>query len=274
MSEREELVYDSVLITGASGGIGEEFVRQLVHRCKQVLLVARREDRLRALAADLEEDNPDLDVLYFVVDLTVSEERLKLLQTLTDKGVKPDMLVNNAGMGDYLLFADSDRFKVDSMMQLNMVALTDLTHGVLAGMRERGGGAIINVSSLASVLPMPEFAVYAATKAFVTSFSEALRLELKSDGISVSALCPGPVHTEFGSVAMPADARDLPGREQFYVDKTVVVRESLSGIERNRARVYPGWKVKLVGWGVSLLPMPVVRLVMGLRLARGGERSD
>ncbi len=274
MSEREGLVYETVLITGASGGIGEEFARQLVHRCKQVVLVARREDRLRELAADLRGENADLDVLYYVVDLTVSEERVRLLETLSDGGVRPDLLVNNAGMGDYLLFADSDRSKIDRMMQLNMVALTDLTHGVIAGMRERGGGAIINVSSLASVLPMPEFAVYAATKAYVTSFSEALRLELAEDGISVSALCPGPVHTEFGSVAMPADARELPGREQFYVDKSLVVSESLLGVEGNKARVYPGWKVKLVGWGVSLLPMPVVRLVMRLRLADGAERCD
>ncbi len=267
MSEREESFYNSVLITGASGGIGEEFARQLVFRCHQMILVARREDRLRDLARDLKRQNASLDILYFVVDLTSATEREKFISMLLSNGAKPDLLINNAGMGDYQKFADSNWEKIDNMMQLNMTALTHLTHRLIPQMRERGpgGGAIINVSSLASILPMPEFAVYAATKAYVTSFSEALRLELKGDNIPVMALCPGPVHTEFGSVAMPADAKELPGREMFYVDKSVVVKQALIGLSRNKARVYPGWKVALAAAGISLLPLAVIRLVMGKR---------
>jgi short-subunit dehydrogenase len=268
ISERGELSYNSVLITGASGGIGEEFARQLVSRCQQMILVARREDRLRDLAADLKQQNPSLDVLYFAVDLTSSSDREKFFSMLDSNGARPDLLINNAGMGDYQRFADSEWEKINSMMQLNMTALTHLTHRLIPQMRERGpgGGAIINVSSLASILPMPEFAVYAATKAYVTSFSEALRLELKGDDIPVMALCPGPVHTEFGSVAMPADAKELPGREMFYVDKSVVVRQALIGLARNKARVYPGWKVALAAAAISLLPLAVLRLAMAKRL--------
>jgi short-subunit dehydrogenase len=268
MNAQEELCYDSVLITGASGGIGEEFARQLVFRCNQMILVARREDRLTDLADDLKRLNPNLDVIYYVMDLTNARERKEFLTALLDSDAKVDLLINNAGMGDYRKFAGSDWEKIDSMMQVNMTALTHLSHGLIPQMRERGpgGGTIINVSSLASILPMPEFAVYAATKAYVTSFSEALRLELKGDGIPVMALCPGPVHTEFGSVAMPADAEKLPGRELFYVDKSVVVKQALAGLSRNKARVYPGWKVALVAAGISILPIAVIRFAMSKRL--------
>lgn len=267
---QRDLAYNSVLITGASGGIGEEFARQLVFQCRQIILVARRQNRLRDLASDLKRQNPELDVLYFEVDLTSADERKKFIFMLLNNGAKPDLLINNAGLGDYQKFVNADWEKIDSMLQVNMTALTHLTHGLIPQMRERGygGGAIINVSSLASLLPMPEFAVYAATKAYVTSFSEALRLELKGDGIPVMALCPGPVHTEFGSVAMPAGADKLPGRELFYVDKSVVVKQALEGLRRNKARVYPGWKVALVAAGISLLPIAVIRLVMSKRISK------
>ena len=268
MSDQSDSFYDSILVTGASGGLGEEFARQLVFSCNQIILVARREDRLVNLTADLKKLNPDLDVLYFVVDLTSSSERQKFISMLIENGASVDLLINNAGLGDYRMFTDSEWEKVNQMIQLNMTALTHLTHSLLPQMRERGCGAIINVSSLASIIPMPEFAVYAATKAYVTSFSEALRLELKGEGIPVMALCPGPVHTEFGSVAMPADADALPGRDIFYVDKSVVVSKALLGLSRFKARVYPGWQVALVAAGISLLPLAAIRFVMSKRISK------
>lgn len=268
MGESDESFFDSILITGASGGLGEEFARQLVFSCSQMILVARREERLEALSADLKTQNPDLDVLCFVVDLTSTDERENFITMLSEKGMSVDLLVNNAGLGDYQMFADSKWDKLNQMLQLNMTALTHLTHALIPQMRKRGSGAIINVSSLASILPMPEFAVYAATKAYVTSFSEALRMELKGDGVSVTVLCPGPVHTEFGSVAMPADAAALPGREMFYVDKSAVVSKALNGLVRSKARVFPGWKVALLATGVSLLPMAAIRLVMSKRVGK------
>jgi len=267
MSEHDSF-FDSILITGASGGLGEEFARQLVFSCNQMILVARREDRLVDLTASLKKQNPDLDVLYFVVDLTSIFERQEFIDMLLENGASVDLLINNAGLGDYRMFADSEWEKVDQMLQLNMTALTHLTHSLIPQMRERRSGAIINVSSLASLLPMPEFAVYAATKAYVTSFSEALRLELKGESIPVMALCPGPVHTEFGSVAMPADSSVLPGRDIFYVDKSVVVSKALNGLIRYKARVYPGWQVALVAAGVSLLPLVAVRFLVSKRMSK------
>ncbi len=265
MSEQKH--YDSVLITGASAGIGEEFARQLVYRCRQIILVARREDRLRDLAADLKQLNPELDVLFFTVDLTAIKERADFINTLVTHGTRPDLLINNAGMGDYGKFVQSEWPKLEKMLQLNITALTHLTHAVIPKMRESQNGSIINVSSLASILPVPDFAVYAASKAYVTSFSEALRLELKKDNIKVMALCPGPVHTEFGSVAMRSEGvNSLPGREMFYVDKSKVVSSALNGLERGNTRVYPGWKVALAAAGISILPIAVLRHVMSKRV--------
>jgi len=268
MSEHDQMFYDSILITGASGGLGEEFARQLVYSCRQIVLVARREDRLVALSADLKQMNPELDVLYFVVDLTSVSERNEFIAMLQENGASVDLLINNAGLGDYQMFSDSEWEKLDQMIQLNMTALTHLTHSLLPQMRQRARGAIINVSSLASLIPMPNFAVYAATKAYVTSFSEALRLELKGEGIPVLALCPGPVHTEFGSVAMPADSNTLPGREMFFVDKSVVVSKALTGLSRYKARVYPGWQVALVAAGISVLPLVAIRCLVSKRMGK------
>ena len=133
-----------------------------------------------------------------------------------------------------------------------------------------GGGDIINVSSLASILPIPDFAVYAATKAYVTSFSEALRLELKEHGVNVLALCPGPVHTEFGTVAMRgSSANKVPGKEFFYTAKEQVVTEAIQGLERNSARVYPGVKIAIAALAISALPIVAMRLIMGRRPRKG-----
>ncbi len=131
------------------------------------------------------------------------------------------------------------------------------------------GGAIINVSSLASVLPIPDFAVYAATKAYVTSFSEALRIELKDHGIPVVAVCPGPVRTEFGKVSRRSpDSPAMPSKKSFYVPKEQVVAEALAGLDGNAARVYPGLKIAVAAFVLSALPMVALRFVMGFRPKR------
>jgi len=220
--------FTSVLITGASSGIGKEFAYQLAGSCQQMILVARREDLIRELISELRAFNPKLDLLYFIVDLTVVKERLKFTNMLKDNGASPDLVINNAGMGDYQNFADGDWEKLENMIQLNMTALTHITHILLPPMQLRRSGSIINVSSLASILPIPKFSVYAATKAYVTSFSEALRLEVEKDNVKVMALCPGP----------------------------------LKGLEENKPRVFPGWKVALSAVGISLLPMWAIRWVM------------
>lgn len=258
--------YSSALVTGASSGLGEEFALQLAPRVRQLVLVARREQLLHELAETIRAHFPLIDVRVIAANLTVPEERERLVQNLAAQGVEPDLLVNNAGLGDYGEFASAEWPKLEAMLRLNVEALTHLTHSLVPSMIRRGGGAVINVSSLASLLPIPDFAVYAATKAYVTSFSEALRIELKGHGIPVLAVCPGPVHTGFGEVARRREGGpEMPGREWFYVPREQVVSESIVALLENRARVYPALKTAATALAISLLPIVAIRLVMGFR---------
>lgn len=257
------------VVTGASAGIGAEFARQLAPRCKVLVLVARRAEPMEKLAVALRSEFPGLQVGVLASDLTLAADRESLIGSLQDVGLQPDLLVNNAGMGDYGEFASSDWPKVESMLRVNIEALTHLTHAMLPLMIRGGGGAIINVSSLASLLPIPDFAVYAATKAYVTSFSEALRIELKDHNIKVCALCPGPVKTEFGSVATREAGRtEIPGQHLFYIPAGQVVAEALEGLARDKARVYPGWQVAAAALVISALPIVAIRLMMANRPRR------
>ena len=257
--------YSCALVTGASAGIGAEFARQLAPQCRVLVLVARRSERLVELAGELEKAYPGLRVMPLEADLTDPSARLQTVGHLLSKGLVPDLLVNNAGMGDYGEFATSDWMKIEAMLRLNVEALTHLTHALLPTMIEQRGGAILNVSSLASLMPIPDFAVYAATKAYVTSFSEALRIEVREHGIRVMALCPGPVHTEFGEVAGRGPGTDFGAREWFYVTQEQVVREALDGLVADRPRVYPGLKIALAAAAISLVPIAIMRLVMASR---------
>ncbi|MEP4079234.1 SDR family NAD(P)-dependent oxidoreductase [Haloferula sp.] len=257
------------VVTGASSGLGEEFARQLAPCCKTLVLVARREERLEVLAQKLRAEHSGLEVGVLVADLTDSSERESVVAKIAKANLQPDLLINNAGMGDYGEFTEAAWPKLESMLRLNVEALTHLSHALVPPMKEGGGGAIINVSSLACLLPIPDFAVYAATKAYVTSFSEALRLELQEHGIGVTALCPGPVHTEFGEVAKENGGdSEFPGREFFYTDKEVVVAEALAAATADRARVFPGWQVAAAALVIAALPIGLIRVVMGRRPRR------
>jgi short-subunit dehydrogenase len=134
---------------------------------------------------------------------------------------------------------------------------------------EKGSGAILNVSSLASTLPIPDFAVYAATKAYVSSFSEALRIELAESGVNVTHLCPGPVKTEFGEVSRRAGSSEgMPAHALFYVPKEQVVAEAIAGLDGGKARVFPGLKIAAAGLLIGAIPLVALRLVMGFRPRR------
>lgn len=262
--------YSCALITGASSGIGAEFAFQLAPRVGKLALVARREDRLHALADEIRQRFPQVAVAVFAVDLTQPEERRILVGSLLRAGFLPDLLINNAGAGDYGEFASADWQKTEAMLRLNIEALTHLSHALVQPMIRRGGGAIINVSSLAGELPIPDFAVYAASKAYVSSFSDALRIELREHGIPVLALCPGPVRTEFGERARRGlEGREMPAREAFYVSKEQVVAEALAGLDRGCARVFPGWKTLAAAVLIGALPMVAVRAMMSFRPRRG-----
>lgn len=263
--------FSTVWITGASAGLGAEFARQLAGRTAHMVLTARREERLMDLANLLAADHPALNVTVLPADLSNPADRLRVITELKRSDVSPDLLVNNAGLGDYGEFATADWCKLEAMIRVNMEALTHLAHAVLPGMIRNGVGAILNVSSLAGSLPIPDFAVYAATKAYVTSFSEALGIELKSHGVRVLALCPGPVHTEFGEVARRGDAPPVTlGRGWFHVPKEQVVREALSALERGCARIHPSWKTAAAALVIGALPVLLVRALMSRRPRRQG----
>lgn len=253
------------LITGASAGIGSEFARQLADRAALLLLVARREERLQQLRTELSARNPKLRVEIYPADLSQSSAVSGLLGWITSEGLEIDLLINNAGVGDLGSFSTADPARIEDMVEVNIAALTQLTRGLLPPMILRGSGGILNVSSCASFLPIPNFAVYAASKAYVTSFTEALRCELQDSGVHVSALCPGPVPTEFNRIAL-RDASSTkitePNFTQVEVEK--VVADGLDGIERDKPIVIPGLVMKLGMFVVRLTPMPVLRLASRL----------
>ena len=261
--------YETALVTGASAGLGEEFAIQLAPRLERIVLVARRAERLTEISRELTE-RFGIEVLVVAADISQSSEREKVHREVSAKGWQVDVLVNNAGVGDYGEFHTSEWSRNEAMLKVNVEALTHLSHLFLPSMIAREGGAIVNVSSLASTLPIPDFAVYAATKAYVSSFSEALRMEVRDLGVDVLAVCPGPVKTEFGAVAAREEGgpRMPGGRKNFYVPKQQVVSESLAALEAGRARVYPGWKVALAAAGISILPITAIRLIMSSRPRR------
>lgn len=247
------------LVTGASAGIGRELARQLAGRAASLVLVARRSERLEELATELRARHPQLGVGIRTADLSRHESVDELLAWLSERKPPVDLLVNNAGLGDIGAFATSDPEKLDRMMLVNMVALTRLTRGLLPAMIAQRRGGILNVSSSASFLPIPNFAVYAATKAYVTSFSDALRSELRGKGVSVTALCPGPVRTEFTEVARRTPDGVMPAPESAHVPVEDVARAGLHGLMRNRPIIIPGGMMKFGMTVVRLMPRSLLR---------------
>jgi short-subunit dehydrogenase len=250
------------LITGASAGIGREFARQLAGRAGSLVLVARRLDRLEALRDELTKKDPNLNVHCRAVDLSQSNQVDELCAWLEREKILVDFLINNAGLGDRGSFVTSDPQRVREMLAVNIVALTTLTRALLPGMIEKRRGAILNVSSSAGFLPIRNLAVYAAGKAYVTSFSEAVRGEVRKSGIVVTALCPGPVATEFDQVAQRSSSkRPYPNPGFAYVAVEDVVRAGLEAVKRDKPLVVPGIVMKIAMLLVRLTPMAILRRV-------------
>jgi short-subunit dehydrogenase len=249
----------SALITGGSAGLGREFARQLAGRARSLVLVARREQRLNQLRDELMQQNPNLSVHTHRTDLANPSELEELITWLECGKIDVDLLINNAGLGNLGPFATSDLIHNEQIMLVNIVALTSLTRRLLPGMIARKCGAILNVSSSAGFLPIPGFAVYAATKAYVTSFSEALRAELRGTGVSVCTLCPGPVHTEFQEVANRPGGQPDSGPEFVHASVEQVVRDALAAVEADRPLVIPGLAMKLGMFLVRITPMSILR---------------
>lgn len=253
----------TALITGASSGLGAEFALQLAPVAGTLVLVARRSDRLDALKQDLEARYPGLRVRVYVADLTDDTRIPALVRWLEEEKILVNFLVNNAGMGDKGPFATSEWPKVRAMLDLNIVALTRLTHELLPMLREGGRGAILHVSSIAGLIPLPRMAVYAATKAYVNSFSDGLRLELRDTGITVTAVLPGPAETEFVRVASRESGETgWSSPECLTITVEEVVHAALTAVARDRARVIPGWKVALLMGLAVALPLGLLRLAL------------
>ena len=244
----------ATLITGASAGLGVEFARQCVKRGEEVVLVARRKDRLDALAAEIGNAH------VIVADLAKPNEATRVVAEAINRGLWVKTLINNAGFGLKGRFDELPLARQLEMIDLNIRALTNLSFVVINDMVLKGGGAILNVASTAAFQPGPRMAVYFATKAFVLSFTEALHEEYKGHGIRVTALCPGPTKTEFGAVAGFAGNGAF---DRFAADSASVVRAGLDGLDHNRAVVIPGFLNKVGANSTRFIPRSLVRKIAG-----------
>jgi uncharacterized protein len=226
------------LVTGASSGIGAAIAAELASRGYALVLVARREERLRTLATELEQEH-GVDVEVMAYDLSKKGQREKLAEQLREGSRVVEVLVNNAGYGSRGDFATNPRERMVGMVRINVEAVVDLTSLILPGMVERGRGSILNVASMASFQPLPGAAVYGASKAFVLSFSEAIRTELRGSGVTVTAVCPGPVKTEFteaaGMAGVESDTPDL-----IWLSAEDVARSAVNGAAADKRVVVPG----------------------------------
>jgi uncharacterized protein len=226
----------TALVTGASAGLGAEFCRQLAARCDVLIAVARRRERLDALAVELERA---IEVRCLEADLCTIEGVARTMEAIRQQG-PVDYLVNNAGSGTFGRF---DQLSIDSqrsMLSLHIDASITLCRAAIPFMRERGGGTIINVSSLGSLMPLQNMAVYGATKAFLNYYSQTLQLELSGTGIEVQALCPGFTRTEFHDALEQEgfDRERIP--PHMWMSAQAVVAESLAALGSGRVLVVPG----------------------------------
>ncbi|HEX5891166.1 MAG TPA: SDR family oxidoreductase [Pyrinomonadaceae bacterium] len=226
---------NTTLITGASSGIGAAFARKLAKRGRNVLLVARSEEKLIALCNEIGRVS-GIRAQYIAIDLNEQNATYRLFEETQKRGLTIDMLVNNAGYGSMGEFADQERERELDMIDLNVKTLVDLTYRFLGPMRERRQGTIINVASTAAFQAVPFMATYAATKAFVLSFSEALWEENRGHGIHVLALCPGVTDTNF----FEASKIDRPPMRTVQTAEEVV-DAALRGLARRKSVVISGW---------------------------------
>ncbi len=230
----------SVLITGASSGFGEEFARQYAQQGHSLVLVARRLERLQALAEALRQQYR-VDVVVEQVDLSQVAAVIQLHRRLRERGIAIDILVNNAGHGLQGPFLDTQLDAALAMLQLDIASLTAVTHVFAQDMRTRGRGRILLVASLLAFQGVENFAVYAAAKAYVLRLGEALHRELKRHGVTVTTLCPGMSDTGF---AKAAQQKVTPALKLLMMQPAPVVRAGIRALEAGRISVVPGWANK------------------------------
>jgi short-subunit dehydrogenase len=257
------------LVTGASSGIGAAIARALAQRGANLVLVARRRDRLDALAEKLREF--DVDVLVEVMDLSDSGAAARLLRRTEGNDLAIDILVNNAGLGHYETFVASDWSIIEQQLRVNLVALTELTHRFLPAMIARGHGHVMNVASVGAYAPTPNFAVYTATKAYVRHLSEALDFELAGTGVRTICVNPGGTKTEFtdhaNQVVKPTGERLMMSAERCA---EIAVEKMLAG----RRSVVTGWTNALGMWALRLLPRATYPWLAGMTMSQAVDKGD
>ncbi|WP_255579674.1 SDR family oxidoreductase [Cryobacterium sp. PAMC25264] len=258
----------TALITGASSGLGVGFAHELARRGADLVLTARRLDRLEALAVDLAEKYGTVSTVI-PLDLAAPGAVAELVHDLDDRGVRVSTLVNNAGFGLFGSMVDAPEAPVHDQVAVNVQALTDLTHALLPGLLSAAlthpqGAALVNVASTAAFQPVPRLAVYAASKAYVLSLTEALWYETRGTGLKVTALCPGPTETEFYTVAHRSTAGP---RRLASVDE--VMRTAFDALDTPRTppHAVSGGQNRLLAWLASVSPRRTVVTVTG-RLSR------
>lgn len=259
----------TALITGASSGIGEAIARQLAAHGANLILVARSERRLQALAAELSQQYGVMATVI-AADLSQSGAGRKLQQETEARGLQVDLLVNNAGFGGFSEFARQDPQEISEMIAVNVTALTDLTRRFLPAMLERGRGRVLNVASTAGFIPGPLMAVYYATKAYVLSFSEAVNEELRGTGLSVTALCPGPVDTGFQDAATLNESKLMTGVTRLaMLDVETVARIGVEAMLRGQGVAVAGLANKVQVSAFRLLPRAAAaRIIAGVQARR------
>lgn len=254
-----EVMRKTALITGASGGIGKELAKIFAREGYDLVLVARSEDKLLLLKNELEAKH-GIAAEVLEQDLAEKDAAITVFDFIAEKGLTVDVLVNDAGFGDFGPYIDSDWNKQYKMVQVNIAALMQLTHCCLKEMTERGEGKILNVASTAAFQAGPLMSVYYATKAFVLSFTEALSVELKNTGVSVTALCPGPTRTGFEKNA------NLKNSGLFKNLKTAsaeaVAEYGYRKLMKNKVIAIQGIANKLLIFGSKIMPRKMVRRVV------------
>ena len=252
------------LITGASSGLGADFARDLAARGCKLVLVARREDRLKQLAAEL----AGTETRVVALDLRAPDAATSLHERLRAEGVAIDVLVNNAGFGLYGPFLASEWGRQGDMLELDVVALTHLTHVFAREMAERGSGWVLLVASIGAFQPTPNYATYSAAKSYVLSFGEALAAELRPRGVRVCTTCPGVTATEFLAVA--GQKRSLYQRA-FMMQSPDVVRSSVRALLAGRTSVVPGIGNKVAAFSVRLMSRRLQAAMAAGAMTMGAE---
>ena len=257
----------TAIITGASSGLGAEFARQLACDAQALILVARRLEAMESVKAELLSLKADLQVELVVADLSTDSGRAALVNWVDQASVKPNLLINNAGLGDYGSFVSASDDRLKRQIDVNISALVLLSHALLPVLMKTAPAGILNVSSLASTLPMPDLAVYAASKSFVSSFSEALAIELEPYQVQVSYACPGPTPTQFSQTAKRDDGTDTnrDGQGLLRIPASQVVTEALVALNSGKTCVFPGLGVSIVAPIFWHMPRALMRWVLRRR---------